>query len=139
MTWRKRARRSLPLTFVALAFATSSRATTEEQFRLRTGADLVALCSTRADDPLYGAAIHMCHGFGAGTYQTIQAMTRHEKLEPLFCPPDPPVLRNEAVQMFVEWAKQNPQHMGEPPVEVVGRFLIQKFPCAPEVKREEAK
>ena len=129
MTWRERARRLLPIIVVALPFATASRATTEDQFLLRNGADLVALCSTPTSDPLYGAAIHMCHGFGAGTYQTIQAMGRHEKLDPYFCPPGTQLTRNQGVQMFLDWAKLNPQRLSEPPVEVLARFLIEKFPC----------
>ncbi len=37
-----------------------------DEFLLRSGADVVALCGTPAGDPLYTAAIRMCHGFGAG-------------------------------------------------------------------------
>jgi hypothetical protein len=118
------------LSTVFLGFAATSLAVTAEEFGLRTGADFAALCSTPADDPLYTAAIHMCHGFGAGTYQAILAMTRHEKLEPLFCPPEPAVSRNEAVQMFLEWAKRNPQYLGERPADVIGRFFVQQFKCS---------
>ena len=130
MKWRDAIFGWLLLIGIVLGLAARADAVTEDSFKLRTGADLVALCSTPADDPLYGAAIHMCHGFGAGTYQTIQAMTRHDKLEPFFCPPDPPIARNQAFAMFVEWAKANLQYSGDPPAELIGRFLIQKFPCA---------
>jgi hypothetical protein len=71
----------------------------------------------------------MCHGFGAGTFQTIMALTRHEKLEPVLCPPEPTPSRNETVARFLEWAKRNPQHLTEPAVELVGRFLIVTFGC----------
>src|SRR5262249_7933187 len=110
--------------------AASTSAITADEFRLRSGADLVALCSTPAADPLYTAAVHMCHGFGAGTYQTIVAMSRHEGNSPVICPPNPPPTRNETVGRFVDWAKKNPQRMTEPAVEVVARFLVTEFPCA---------
>jgi Ssp1 endopeptidase immunity protein Rap1a len=102
-----------------------------EEFLLRSGADLVALCSAPTADPLYTAAVHMCHGFGAGTYQTIVALTRHEKLEPVLCSPDPPPSRNETVARFLEWAKRNPQRLTEPAVEALGRFFLAEFPCRP--------
>jgi Ssp1 endopeptidase immunity protein Rap1a len=102
---------------------------TADEFRLRSGADIVALCATPASDALYTAATHMCHGFGAGTFQTLVALTRHDKLEPLICPPQPTPSRNETVARFLEWAKQNPQYLTDPAVEVVGRFFITTFPC----------
>ena len=116
------------MTLVSVAPAA---AITEDEFRLRSGADIVALCATPASDPLYVAAVHMCHGFGAGTYQTLMALTRRDKLDPVICPPDPPPTRNAVVARFVEWAKANPQYLSDPAVELVGRFLITEFPCKP--------
>jgi hypothetical protein len=123
-------RKSFLAALFAMTLGTPASAITADAFRMRTGADLVALCTTPADDPLYAAAIHMCHGFGAGTYQTIQAMTRHEKLTPLFCPPETQMTRNDAIRIFVEWAKSNSQYLPDPPVELLGRFLVERFPCA---------
>ena len=112
-----------------LGVAAPAAAVTADDFLLRSGTDLVALCSAPAGDPLYTAAIHMCHGFGAGTYQTMQAMTRHEKLKPVVCPPTPPPARNDVVSKFLGWAKANPQRLSEPPVEVLARFLLTEYPC----------
>lgn len=114
--------------FVSLGPVTSVSAITAEEFRLRSGSDLVTLCATPAADPLYTAAVHMCHGFGAGTYQAIAALTR---VQPIICPPEPPPSRNETVGRFLEWAKRNPQSLTEPAVETVGRFFIAEFPCRP--------
>lgn len=114
---------------VALAVAGPASAITGDEFLLRSGADVVALCGAPASDPLYTAAIHMCHGFGAGTYQTIMAMTRHEKVEPVLCSPQPAPSRNEVVTRFLDWAKQNPQHMTDPAVETLGRFFLTTYPC----------
>jgi hypothetical protein len=131
MTWPGRSARLLLIALVFLGETTAASAITAEEFRLRSGTDFVALCAAPAGDPLYMAAVHMCHGFGAGTYQTIMAMTRHEKIDPLICPPQPAPSRNETVGRFLEWAKQNPQRLTEPAVEVVARFFITEFPCRP--------
>src|SRR5438093_5624511 len=101
----------LVLMIVVLGFTAHAPAITPDEFRLRSGADVVALCATPASDPLYTAAIHMCHGFGAGTFQTLMALTRHEKLAPLICPPVPSPPRNETVGRFLEWAKRNPERL----------------------------
>jgi hypothetical protein len=119
--------RLLLITLAALACAAPASAITAEEFRLRSGADLVALCATPATDPMYTAAVHMCHGFGAGTYQTIVAMTR--QLAPLICPPEPSPSRNEVVGRFLDWAKRNPERLTEPAVEVLGRFFTTEYPC----------
>jgi len=124
MTWRIVAAMT-----VLLAGGTAARAVTEENFQLRTGADLVALCSAPADDPLRTAAIHMCHGFCAGVYQTIMALTMREKVPRLVCPPDPPPSRAEAIAQFVVWAKSDTEHQSERPADFVGRYLVTKYPC----------
>src|SRR5262245_54747612 len=133
MTSRGLFTRLLLLAITTLVPAAPAMAVTADDFQLRSGADLVALCSAPPSDPLYTAAIHMCHGFGAGSYQTIQAVTRHERMQPIVCPPQPQPTRNEAVARFVEWAKRNPQHLNEPPVDLLARFLVTEFPC-PEKK-----
>ena len=130
MTWRIVAAMT-----VLLAGGTSVRAVTEENFQLRTGADLLALCSAPADDPLQASAIHMCHGFCVGVYQTIMAFTMHDKVQPIVCPPNPPPRRTEAIAQFVTWAKSDTEHQGERPADFVGRYLITTYPCP---KGEEA-
>jgi hypothetical protein len=129
MSWSGLPARLLVVAMVILGYAAPARSITAEEFRLRSGADFVALCATPSTDPLYTAAIHMCHGFGAGTFQTIVALTRHDKLEPLLCPPEPSPSRNETVARFLEWARRNPQYLTDPAVELVGRFFLTEFPC----------
>jgi hypothetical protein len=53
---------------VALAIAPSAAHAdvTEENFRLDTFEDLVALCGVEAGDPNATAAIHMCQGYLIG-------------------------------------------------------------------------
>src|SRR5262245_46278331 len=98
------------LTLAVLALARSAPAITPINFQMKTGADLVALCATPTDDPLYMAAIHFCHGFGAGTYQTLQEVSNHKGLKPIFCTPDPPPTLNETIKQCVARAQKNPQY-----------------------------
>ena len=49
----------------AISFLLPSHAganVSEENFKIDTTADLVALCGVSAEDPNAVAAIHMCHG-----------------------------------------------------------------------------
>lgn len=121
MTWRIGA-----VVTVLLAVATSAHALSEESYQLRTGADLVALCSAPADDR---SAVHMCHGFCVGVYQTIMAFTMHEKARPLVCPPEPPPKRAEAIERFVAWARDKPQYHGERPADFLARYMVETYPC----------
>lgn len=115
-----------------LSAAGPAAAVTQDNFKLRTGTDIVELCSVGVDDPLFVAAIHMCHGFGVSSYQTLVAISSHEKIGGFFCPPEgPPVTRNQAVADFLVWAKQpqNASYLNDSPAAVVGRYLLTKYPC----------
>lgn len=112
-----------------LLAATSARAVTEGNFELRNGADLVALCGVAKDDPMRSLAFQMCEGYCAGVYQAILALTTHKGLQPLFCPPNPPPSRNEAIAQFVEWSKEKTQYQGDRPADFLGRFLVEVFAC----------
>jgi hypothetical protein len=129
MSWR-----ILAVGAAILAAATSARAVTDANFELRSGADLVALCGVAKDDPLRSAALQMCEGYGVGVYQAILALTTHKGLQPLFCPPDPPPERNEVIAQFVEWSKKNTQYQSDRPVDFLGRFLVEVWPCPKDAK-----
>ena len=107
-------------------------AVTQDNFKLRTGTDIVELCSAPVDDPLFVAAIHMCHGFGVSSYQTLVAISTHEKIGGFFCPPEEqPVTRNQAVADFLVWAKQpqNATYLNDSPAALLGRYLLTKYSC----------
>jgi hypothetical protein len=125
-------RRWLGVLGIALLAAGSAGAVTEDNFRLRTGVDLVELCSVAPDDPLQAASIHMCQGFGVGTYQTLAAISSSDKVDAFFCPPDPPITRNQAFAEFLAWAKlpQNASYLNDSPAALVGRYLLTTYPCA---------
>jgi Rap1a immunity proteins len=106
-----------------------SEAVTRDNFLLRNTQDWVELCSVTDKDPLRDAAIGFCHGYGVGAFHYYLAQHSGPKSKPFVCLPDPPPSRVEGVQMFIAWARENPQTMNEPAVESLFKFLTAKWPC----------
>lgn len=104
-------------------------AATEKNFYVKTTRDLVALCSTPADDPLRTAAINFCEGFLVGAYQYHMLSVKTEGRAPLVCPPDPPPSRDESVVRFIQWSKAHDAVLETHPVAGLFEFLAQTFPC----------
>ena len=102
---------------------------TRDEFLVRTTQDYVALCSTSPNDPMYAAAMGFCHGYGVGAYHYYLAETAGPGVKPFICPPEPTPSRTEIVQMFLAWAREHPEYMGERPVDSLFRFLGEKWPC----------
>ena len=102
---------------------------TDEDFVLATTQNLVNLCAVSADDPRAKEAIQMCEGYMVGAYHYYLATNSGKNDMRLVCMPNPPPSRNDAVAMFVAWAKANPQYMKEAPVDSEFRFLGEKWPC----------
>jgi Rap1a immunity proteins len=113
----------------ALLAPRSSQAVTETNFELHNTADLVAVCSSPAGDPMVQAATGFCEGFMVGVYQTLreeqEALSRR-----FFCIPNPPPSRSQAIADFVAWARANPSVQSEMPADAVLHYLEQRFPCA---------
>ncbi|MEB2346283.1 MAG: Rap1a/Tai family immunity protein [Deltaproteobacteria bacterium] len=118
----------LGLVFVLLPLATSA-ALTEDDFFVKSAQDLVDICSSPESDPLNDAADHFCQGFVVGAWQYHQAQAAGPKGVRLACPPDPPPTRNEVVTGFVAWAGKHPEHMAEPAVDTLFRYLVELAPC----------
>ena len=119
---------TLAFLFLLTGFA---GAVTEKDFEVEITKALVNLCTVSANDPLYHQAINFCHGYLVGAYHYHEAQARGPKGVKLVCLPDPLPSRNEAIDMFIEWAKSHPQHWQELPVETEFRFLMETWPCKP--------
>jgi Rap1a immunity proteins len=104
-------------------------AVTDEDFEVRTTRNLLNLCAVSADDPRAKEAIQMCQGYLVGAYHYYLATNSGKDSMRLVCIPNPPPSRNEAVALFVGWAKANPKFMNEAPVDSEFRFLSEKWPC----------
>jgi len=116
---------------VLLALPAVSGAVSKEDFEVETTQNIINLCTAVPEDPLYEQAINFCHGYLVGAYAYYEAESGGPKGIKLVCPPDPPPSRNEAIQMFIAWAKAHPQYMNERPVETEFRFLMETWPCKP--------
>ncbi|CAO3424794.1 Rap1a/Tai family immunity protein [Azospirillum doebereinerae] len=117
------------LTATVAASAQTAPASSEGDFQVKTTNDLVRLCEAKPVDPTGIAALHFCQGFAVGAYQYHQIAVAAEHRRPLFCAPNPPPSRNEAITDFIAWARQNPNQLNTPPVEGMFRFLAQHYPC----------
>jgi Rap1a immunity proteins len=106
-----------------------SLAVTQDTFLIRYTQDLIELCSAPESDPLYAQAVSFCHGYLVGAYHYQVALQADPKEKPLFCLPNPAPTRHQAIQMFISWAKQNQQYMGEKAVDTIARFLSTQWPC----------
>lgn len=107
--------------------ATATAATLE----LKTAQDLVDLCAVADNDPNVDGARGFCYGFMSGAGHYHRAVNSGKKSNPLFCLPEPKPTRAEGAKLFVAWARANPQHMGEEPVDALMRFAATTWPCKP--------
>jgi hypothetical protein len=104
-------------------------AVSEKDFEAQTTESMLNLCTAAPDDPLYHQAVNFCHGYLVGAFHYHEAQSTGPKGIKFVCMPDPMPSRNDAIDMFIEWAKAHPQHWGETPVETEFRFLMEKWPC----------
>ncbi len=120
------------LLLVLLALpAVAASAVSEKDFLVKTTQDLINLCTAIPDDPLYPQAINFCQGYLVGAFHYYEASTSGPKAAKLVCQPDPPPSRNDAIKMFIDWAKAHSQYLKDRPVETEFRFLMEKWPCKP--------
>lgn len=101
---------------------------TRDNFLARTTTDLLALCDAGPQDPHRLQAIHFCHGFVAGVadyHQSLQQPGRNMA----YCLPEQRPTRNQAIRLFVDWAKANPQRGADRPADGLFRFAQATWPC----------
>jgi hypothetical protein len=116
---------------LAMAWLVPSQAgaVTDDDFLATTTEDLLALCTVGPEEENAGEAVHFCHGYLVGAFHFYRQLVAGPDVDPFVCLPNPPPSRNEGIEMFVAWAQAHPEHMSEPPVETMFRFLVETFPC----------
>jgi hypothetical protein len=106
-----------------------SHAATEANFGATTTGDLVELCAATPDNAIGTAAVNFCQGFAqAAVSVEIQNLAAFRGPK-LFCLPNPPPARTEAMSEFVKWARGSPDRMAGPPADGLFRFLSERYPC----------
>ena len=106
-------------------------AASEKDFEVQSTENILNLCTTTPDEPLYHQAINFCHGFLVGAYRYYEAAGSGPAGLKMVCLPDPPPSRNDIFAMFVEWFNAHPQYLKEKAVETEFRFLMETWPCKP--------
>jgi hypothetical protein len=106
-------------------------AATEANFGARTTGDLIALCAATPNNAIGTAADNFCEGFVEGAVAVeLQNMAAFRGRK-LFCLPNPPPTRSEALNEFVTWARAAPDRMTQPSTDGLFRFLSERYPCPP--------
>ena len=116
---------------LALLVPGAPHAATEANFGAQTTGDLVELCTATPDNAVGTAAVNFCEGFAQGAVlveMQNQASFRGPKL---FCMPNPPPSRNEALSEFVNWARSSPDRLAQSSTDGLFRFLSERYPCPP--------
>jgi Rap1a immunity proteins len=118
---------------VTAAFAglvpVAAHAATEANFNANSTGDLVALCSATPDDGIGTAALNFCEGYFQGAVTVEMLNMSPEGGRKLFCLPNPPPSRVQAMSAFVGWARAAPDRMSQSPTDGLFHFLSERFPC----------
>ncbi len=113
--------------FMAVPFM--AHAVEPADFEVQTTKNLLDLCAVSPEDNLYAEAINFCHGYLIGAYHYSEASKKGPKAQSQICMPKSGVSRNDTIDMFVKWARANPQYHNELPAETEFRFLTETWPC----------
>jgi hypothetical protein len=114
---------------LVLLLASATHAATEANFDAKSTSDLVELCTATPDNAMGTAALNFCEGYlqGAVTVEMLNmAAFRGPKL---FCLPNPPPTRTQAMGEFVNWARAAPDRMTQTATDGLFRFLSERYPC----------
>lgn len=119
------------LTAAALLPLQSYATPNVDSFQLRTGEDLVYLCSIPEADLMAEAARDFCYGFLSGVNAFHQSVNAGQTDHLLYCLPKgkDKLTRSEAAKMYVDWSRENAQYLSESPVDNLMRFAIATWPC----------
>ena len=103
----------------------------QDNFLVRNTGDLLELCSAPQSSPLYTAAVNFCQGFAVGVFRVLQTESAARGMHGLFCMPTPVPTRNQAIAGFVQWVRENPGQMAQPPADGIAAYLAHQYPCPP--------
>ena len=105
-------------------------AATDANFGASTTGDLVELCTATPDNAIGMAAVNFCEGFAQGAVSVEMQNMAAFRGAKLFCMPNPPPTRNEALSEFVKWARASSDRMAATSTDGLFRFLSERYPCS---------
>jgi Rap1a immunity proteins len=114
---------------LALLVPSAAHSATEANFDAKSTSDLVALCSAAPDNGIGTAALNFCEGYIQGAVTVEMQNMAGFRGPKLFCLPDPPPTRTQAMGEFVNWARAAPDRMAQTATDGLFGFLRERFPC----------
>jgi len=115
---------------LALGLAPGSAGAAEvvlEDLTLANGRHLMNLCAADREDHLFLVARSMCTAFILGAGGAHDFLTRDTKAA-LYCKPGGMEL-NDAIDIYLRWARENPDGLDRAPVESLYAALNQALAC----------
>lgn len=109
-------------------FSGTATAFTANDFNLRTGHDLVRLCSVSKAERHHREAVHLCIGYLVGVAHFHRAAAKLRRIRQLYCLPTD-LTRVRAARTVLSWAKANPSYLDKPALEVFLRAAQASWPC----------
>jgi hypothetical protein len=100
-----------------------------DDFDVETAQDLLDLCSADTGNALYAEALQFCAGFFEGMKHYHDRISAGPDVKPIVCPPGE-VTVEDAVDMYVVYARANPQFLGEDPADNLMRAAMATWPCS---------
>ena len=74
---------------------------TRDNFLMRNGHDLAALCGAGPSDPYFERALSFCHGYLVGSYDFYKGTSAGRPSRQLVCLPKPPPARYDVSLKYV--------------------------------------
>jgi hypothetical protein len=102
---------------------------TLDDFTLDSTEDLLDTCTVDQNEVSHWEASAFCYGFFQGALHYHRALAGGPTYGPIVCPTEP-VTVSQLVSVFVTYAKANPQHLEEPPIDTAFRALVEQWPCS---------
>jgi hypothetical protein len=98
-------------------------------FAVETAQNLLDLCSADPSNPLYDEALQFCAGFFEGMKHFHDQMSAGPDVRRIVCAPSDVTLQ-DAIDMYVAYARANPQFLNEDPADNVARAAMATWPCS---------
>ena len=101
---------------------------TLEDFNLHTASDLADICSLDKSHSDHVAAMAFCYGFFEGGIHYDDAISTSPSYNKIVCDPEG-TTRTQAVEVFVDYVRANPEYGSKAPIDTIFRALVAKWPC----------
>ncbi len=111
-----------------VAQAASPNSFAFDDYQLATSGDLLDVCTLSPGHEHYAVSMAYCAGYFQGGAQFHDAVAGTPEFPRIACAPQGTKLE-DLVNVFVAYAKANPQYLSERPMETVFRAVVNKWPC----------